>query len=185
MDAANVDLKAITPEFYRTLCAAELEPVKETLRYLVRETNVWTEVTTLLIPGYNDAEDDIERLVDFVLKELGSTVPLHFTAFHSDYRMLDVPPTPKSTCVMAREIALRAGLKNVYTGNVDDEAGQSSYCSGCGERLIVRRAYRVRADGLEAGRCKTCGVAWNGRFDPKGIETFGPRCIPVVVPSKR
>jgi pyruvate formate lyase activating enzyme len=184
MDAANVDLKGITQEFYRTLCAADLEPVKETLRYLVRETQVWTELTTLLIPGHNDSRDHIERLVDFVLTELGCDIPLHFTAFHSDYRMRDVPPTPKSTCVMARDVARRAGLVNVYTGNVDDEAGQSSYCSGCGKCLIARRGYQVFAEALEAGRCRHCGAEWVGRTDPKGIEDFGPRRIPVAVPSK-
>lgn len=184
MDTANVDLKGITQQFYREMCAAELEPVKETLRYLVRETEVWTELTTLLIPGQNDSKDDLERLVEFVLTELGPAVPLHFTAFHSDYHLRDVPPTPKSTCTMAREIALRAGLENVYTGNVDDESGQSSYCHGCGQRLIARRGYQVFADGLEAGRCRRCGMAWVGRFDPKGIDDFGARRIPVMVPSR-
>jgi pyruvate formate lyase activating enzyme len=182
MDAANVDLKAYTETFYHDLCAGKLEPVKETLRYLTRETEVWTEITTLLIPGYNDSEEDLKRLVDFVLNELGSDVPVHFTAFHGDYRMVDVPSTPKQTCVFARELAKNLGLRHVYVGNVDDDVGQNSYCE-CGQRLIVRRGYSVRADGLVAGRCRHCGTTLKGRIDPLGLEDFGPRRIPVAVPS--
>lgn len=184
MDAANVDLKAYSEEFYRTLCAAHLEPVKDTLRYLVHETQVWVELTTLLIPGHNDSDDDVERLVAFVLQELGPDVPLHFTAFHPDFRMTDVPATPARTCVHAREIARRAGLHHVYTGNVDDETGQSSYCSGCGELLLVRRGYTVCEGGLAGGTCAHCGSAFPGRIAPQGLEHFGSRRIPVTIPSR-
>jgi pyruvate formate lyase activating enzyme len=183
MDATNVDLKAMTDSFYHDLCAAKLQPVVDTLRYLVHETQVWTEITTLLIPGYNDSIEEVKRLVDFVITELNENVPLHFTAFHGDYRMRDVPSTPKHTCILARETALRLGLKHVYTGNVSDDVGQNSYCV-CGCRLVIRRGYSVSVDGLQSGRCRQCGLEWQGRFDPEKFEEFGPRRIPIRVPSR-
>jgi len=185
MDAANVDLKAYTAEFYRSLCVAELEPVKDTLRYLAKETDVWLEITTLLIPGRNDTDDELKRLADFVLTELGAAVPLHFTAFHPDYRLLELTRTPKRSCTNARDIALRAGLLNVYTGNIDDEVGQSSYCVECGAMVLLRHGYEVSGVGLnDKSCCKRCGCEWMGRIDERGIETFGARRIPVGVPSR-
>jgi pyruvate formate lyase activating enzyme len=181
MDATNIDLKAITPAFYRSLCAADIEPVKDTLRYVARETSTWLEITTLLIAGQNDSTDDIARLADFVLREVGPDVPLHFTAFHPDFRMTDVPRTPKQTCVAAREIARSAGLKHVYTGNVEDAEGQNTYCSTCGSRLVIRRGYDVRADELDRSMCRRCGAPWDGRVDPKGLGSFGPRRIPIEI----
>ncbi len=134
MDAANVDLKGFTEEFYRNLCLGELQPVLDTLRYIRRETDTWLEITTLLIPGKNDAPREIEALSRWVRDELGPDVPLHFSAFHPDFRVLDVPPTPKKTLCEARRIALRAGLRFVYTGNVHDAEGGATYCPGCGAR---------------------------------------------------
>ena len=132
MDAANIDLKAFTEGFYRKLCTGALQPVLETLEYLRHETEVWLEITTLLIPGHNDAPAEIEALSAWVMDHLGPDVPLHFTAFHPDYKMMDVAPTPPATLTRARDIALRHGLRYVYTGNVHDEAGQSTYCHACG-----------------------------------------------------
>jgi pyruvate formate lyase activating enzyme len=184
IDAANVDLKAITPEFYRRFCAAELEVVKDTLRYLVRQTNVWLELTTLLIPGHNDAPEQIAALSEWVKNELGPSTPVHFSAFHPDYRMIDVPRTPKQTCQDAREMALAIGLEHVYTGNIDDSTGQSSYCAGCGRLLLARCGYEIESRLFAAGRCNGCATALPGRFDSANIGHFGPRRIPVTVPSR-
>src|SRR5262249_31205164 len=123
MDAANVDLKAFTEEFYRKQTASSLAPVKETLAYLVKETQVWTEITTLLIPGLNDSEHELTELAEWIGAELGPDVPLHFSAFHPDYKMTDIPPTPPETLTRARAIARNVGLRYVYTGNVHDTEG--------------------------------------------------------------
>jgi pyruvate formate lyase activating enzyme len=181
IDAANVDLKAFTEEFYKKICVAALEPVKDTLRYLVKETSVWTEITTLLIPGHNDGDDEIRRLSDWVLAELGDQVPLHFTAFHPDYRMLDIPATPYATLRRARAAAKAAGLKHVYTGNVHDSEGGTTYCTGCGAGVIERDWYEIlhyRLDG--EGRCLACKTPLVGRFE-KAVGKFGRRRIPVVL----
>ncbi len=183
MDAANVDLKAITPEFYRQLCGADIEVVKATLRYLVRETSVWLELTTLLIPGHNDSPEQLRALSEWVKNELGPNIPVHFSAFHPDYRMTGVAHTSKQTCQQAREIALASGLSHVYTGNVDDSAGQSSYCAGCHKLLLARRGYEIETRHFAAGGCRVCGLALVGRFDSVGIGHFGSRRIPVGVPS--
>jgi len=184
MDAANVDLKAITSEFYRRLCSAEIEVVKDTLRYLVRHTNVWLELTTLLIVGHNDSSEQLRTLSEWVRDELGPRIPLHFSAFHPDFRMLDVPRTSTQTCQDAREIALSIGLEHVYTGNIDDVAGQSSYCADCGRLLLVRRGYAVQTRQFELGRCGGCGASLAGHFDASGIGQFGARRIPIAVPSR-
>jgi pyruvate formate lyase activating enzyme len=165
MDAANVDLKGFTETFYKKLCFAELAPVLDTLVYLKRETAVWFEITTLLIPGQNDSEAEIERLCGWVLDQLGSEVPLHFTAFHPDFKLTDLPATPASTLVRAREQARRAGLRHVYTGNVHDVHGQSTYCAACGELVIERDWYRLGAFRLADGRCAHCSSPLAGRFD--------------------
>lgn len=175
MDAANVDLKAFTEDFYRKLTLSELAPVLETLEWLRRETNVWLEITTLLIPGHNDSEREIDQLVAWVADRLGTDVPLHFTAFHPDFKMNDLPRTPASTLARARRQALAAGLEHVYTGNVHDPEGQSTYCAGCGELLIERDWYVLGAWKLDPqGRCTACGHLLAGRFDgPPG--TWGAR----------
>jgi pyruvate formate lyase activating enzyme len=159
--------------------ASSLEPVKDTLRYLVKETQVWTEITTLIIPGYNDSDRELDELSAWVAKELGPEVPLHFSAFHPDYRMLDVPATPPETLRRARRFALANGLKHVYVGNVHDREGDTTSCSACGARLIVRDwyqliEYRLRPDGT----CPDCGHALAGRFDARPGE-FGRRRLSV------
>ena len=150
MDAANVDLKAFTERFYEKRCAASLKPVQDTLRYLIHETNVWTEITTLLIPGENDSDDEIEALTKWVAKELKPDTPLHFTAFHPDYRMLDTPPTPLATLQSARATALKNGLQHVYVGNVHDPAREATLCPTCGARCIGRDRYRITEYHLDA-----------------------------------
>jgi len=167
MDAANVDLKAFTEDFYRKLCFAELGPVLDTLIYLERETDVWLEVTTLLIPGQNDSEREVGALCEWFAENLGADVPLHFTAFHPDFKLVDEPATPASTLSRAREQAIRAGLRHVYTGNVHDAAGQSTYCGACSERVIERDWYRIGAFDLEHGKCAHCGAQLAGRFEDK------------------
>jgi pyruvate formate lyase activating enzyme len=179
MDAANVDLKGFTPEFYRKVCGGDLETVKETLVYLHRDTPVWTEITTLLIPGENDSDAELHAMTDWILRDLGPDVPLHFTAFHPDYKMMDRPPTPPATLTRARQIALEAGLHFVYTGNVHDEAGGSTYCPGCGARLIGRDWYELTAWRLdEGGRCRACGFRLPGVFAGKPGR-WGARRQPV------
>lgn len=179
MDAANVDLKAFTEAFYRKLCLGRLAPVLETLEVLVRELGVWTEITTLLIPGHNDSEEEVARLSGWIAERLGPDVPLHFSAFHPDFQLLDVPPTPPATLARARRQALAAGLHHVYTGNVHDLTGDTTFCPGCGAAVIERDWYELLAYRLdEAGRCRGCGVAIPGRFDPSPGH-FGRRRIPV------
>jgi pyruvate formate lyase activating enzyme len=179
MDAANVDLKGFTDEFYLKLCSARLQPVLDTLVYLRHETAVWFEITTLLIPGRNDSEAELEAMCAWIARELGPDVPLHFTAFHPDYRMTDVPRTPAATLTRARGIALRAGLRYVYTGNVHDRAGGTTSCPGCGKPVIVRDWHEILAYDLTAdGRCRHCNAAVPGRFDePAG--RWGRRRVPV------
>jgi pyruvate formate lyase activating enzyme len=174
MDAANVDLKAFTEDFYRKLCTGRLADVLETLEYLRHQTQVWLEITTLLIPGHNDGAAEVAALSEWVVDRLGPDVPLHFTAFHPDYKMLDVPRTPSATLTRARDIARAAGLSYVYTGNVHDEAGQSTYCAGCGACVIGRDWYRITAWNLDAGRCAACGAAVAGVFEPRP-GAWGPR----------
>ena len=179
MDAANVDLKGFTEEFYKKVCGGHLEPVLDTLRYLKHETDVWFEITTLLIPGENDSDAELDALSRWVMADLGPDVPLHFTAFHPDWKMLDTPPTPPATLTRARAIALANGLRYVYTGNVHDEAGGSTRCPGCGEVVIGRDWYTLTAWHLtDDGHCNGCGTALPGRFDgPPG--RWGARRRPV------
>ncbi len=180
MDAANVDLKGFTEEFYRKVCAGHLEPVLETLEYVHGETSVWLEVSTLLIPGLNDAPHDIDRLTSWFVERLGPDVPLHFTAFHPDFKMLDRPPTPPETLTMARGIALNNGLRYVYTGNVHDPLGQTTYCHNCDAELIQRDWYRLGSWALdEAGRCLQCRTRCAGVFDAHGPGAWGARRLPV------
>ncbi len=179
MDAANVDLKAFTDDFYWRVCGGRLQPVLDTLEYLVRETRVWTEITTLLIPGKNDSDAELEAECRWIRKHLGADVPLHFTAFHPDWKMTDVERTPAATLSRAREIARLAGLNYVYTGNVHDEEGASTYCPQC-ENVVVRRDwYDIRGYHLtDAGACTFCGTQLAGRYRKFG-KPFGPKRIPV------
>ncbi len=169
MDAANVDLKAFTERFYWKICGGHLAPVLDTLLYLRQETDVWIELTTLLIPGENDGPGELEAMTQWTNENLGPDVPMHFTAFHPDWKMLDYPSTPKSTLTRARDIAIEAGMKYVYTGNVHDRAGASTYCPDCGAMAIERDWYELggwnlRVEDGEA-RCCDCGTAIPGRFE--------------------
>jgi len=179
MDAANVDLKAFTEKFYYKLTGGHLQPVLDTLLYLKHETDVWVELTTLLIPGYNDTEEEINDMTQWVVKELGPDVPMHFTAFHPDWKMMDVPSTPFNTLTRAREIAINNGVRYAYTGNVHDEKGESTYCHQCGETLIGRDWYVLSTWNLdEHGACKKCGTPCAGVFEAKA-GTWGSRRQPV------
>ena len=166
MDAANVDLKAFTNDFYKKICVSDLQTVLDTLVYLKHETSVWFEITTLLIPGHNDGDAELEELTQWVMENLGPDVPLHFTAFHPDWKMLDVPPTPPATLTRARNIAVKNGIRYAYTGNVHDETGGSTLCHSCGERLVGRDWYVLTAWHLtDDGRCTKCGTKCAGVFD--------------------
>jgi pyruvate formate lyase activating enzyme len=181
MDAANIDLKGFTEGFYRNLCSARLAPVLETLEYLRRETRVWFEITTLLIPGENDSVAEVEALSGWVMEHLGPDVPLHFTAFHPDWKMLDKPPTPPATLHRARRIARRIGLRHVYTGNIHDVDGQSTYCHACGTRIIGRDWHELTAWHVGgAGACAFCGTPCPGLFEA-APGTWGRRRRGVVV----
>ncbi len=181
MDAANVDLKAFTERFYKKLCGGGLQPVLETLEYLARETDVWIELTTLLIPGENDSEGEIDEMTSWVVETLGPDVPMHFTAFHPDFKMNDRAATPPATLSRSRRIARANGVRHAYTGNVVDPAGGSTYCHGCGELVIGRDWYRLSTWNLdEVGRCLSCGKQCAGRFDgPPG--DWGAQRLPIRI----
>ncbi len=179
MDAANVDLKGFTEEFYHKLCTASLGAVLDTLKFIRHETRTWLEITTLLIPGENDSESELHALSEWVHEHLGPDVPLHFTAFHPDYKMRDKPHTPHQTLIRARRIARATGLNHVYVGNVSDLGRSSSYCSCCGERLIGRRGYTITEWKLTAaGACAACGTPLPGVIEAAPGQ-WGSRRMPV------
>ncbi|HEY8020014.1 MAG TPA: AmmeMemoRadiSam system radical SAM enzyme [Thermoanaerobaculia bacterium] len=179
MDAANVDLKGFTERFYRNVCGGDLDTVKETLEYLKHETAVWFEITTLLIPGENDSDGELDEMTRWIADRLGPDVPLHFTAFHPDWKMMDTPPTPPATLSRARRIAIGNGLRYVYTGNVHDEAGGSTYCHACGETLIGRDWYVLTKWNLTPqGACRSCGTPCAGVFEAEPGD-WGARRVPV------
>ena len=183
MDAANVDLKAFTEGFYRNICAGHLQEVLDTLVYLKHETDVWFEITTLLIPGENDSAAEIEQECQWVVDHLGVDVPIHFTAFHPDWKMIDKSRTPASTLRRARRIAVEHGIRYAYVGNVHDPDGDSTYCHGCGETLIGRNWYELLSWNLtEDGRCGACGERCAGVFEgPPG--DWGAKRQPVSLRS--
>jgi len=195
IDAANVDLKAFTEDFYFSITKSHLQPVLETLEYLKHETRVWLEITTLLIPGENDTPQEIERLSRWVVDRLGPDTPLHFSAFHPDYRMMDKPATPHATLALARRVALEQGVRYAYVGNVHDIGRQSTLCHRCGERLIERDWYalgRWRLDG--SGHCLSCGTplagvvegapgTWGQKRQPVRLADY--RAAPAVVSPAR
>jgi pyruvate formate lyase activating enzyme len=165
MDAANIDLKSFDPDFYRKITGGRLEVVQDTLRYLVHETSVWTEVTTLVIPGLNDSDEEVDRLTAWIAAELGPDVPLHLSAFHPAARMTDRPRTPLATLRRARQLALANGLRHVYLGNVWDADGSTTFCPACGAALVVRDGYSIRRQRLDpSGRCPDCGASVPGRW---------------------
>lgn len=180
MDAANVDLKAFTDDFYWKVTGSRLQPVLDTLEYIRNETDVWLELTTLLIPGYNDSDEELDRMTKWVVTHLGADVPMHFTAYHPDYR-LDAPATPPETLTRARTIAQQNGVRYAYTGNVHDQQGGSTWCHGCGEQLIQRDWYRLGHWQLDGqGACRHCGEKAAGHFD-QAPGNWGARRLPVRI----
>jgi pyruvate formate lyase activating enzyme len=167
IDAANVDLKAFSERFYHKVTFSHLEPVLETLKWLKHETDIWFEITNLMIPGENDDADETKRLCEWVVTNLGDKVPLHFTAFHPDFKLLDRPPTPPATLRGARQIAHKAGIQFCYVGNVHDDEGQSTYCPRCRQALIRRSWHEVLDYRLNGSQCR-CGAEIPGRFSPEG-----------------
>jgi pyruvate formate lyase activating enzyme len=166
MDAANVDLKAFTDRFYYKICGSHLGPVLETLEYIRHETDTWLELTTLLIPGENDSDQELHAMTRWVVDRLGPDVPMHFTAFHPDWKMRDLERTPVSTLTRARGIARENGVRHAFTGNVHDPSGSSTWCHHCGELLIERDWYRLGRWGLDSGgACGACGTKLAGHFD--------------------
>lgn len=179
MDAANVDLKGFTERFYKQICAGSLQPVLETLVYLKHHTDVWFEITNLLIPGENDSVQELDAMSQWVVEHLGPDVPLHFTAFHPDWKMLDKPPTPAAILSMARRIAMKNGVRYAYTGNVHDEEGGSTSCHQCGETLISRNWYVLTKWNLTPeGTCGFCGTLCSGRLESMA-GTWGAARLPI------
>ncbi len=178
MDAANVDLKAFDDRFYYKLCGAHLDPILDTLKYLKHETNVWTELTTLLIPGENDSDKELNAMCQWIAEELGSDVPLHFSAFHPDWKMRDIERTPVATLTRARNIAKRYGLRYVFTGNVHDSDGGSSYCHSCDGLLIERDWYQLGQWHIKDGSCAHCGEGVAGVFNDEP-GNWGAQRMPV------
>ncbi len=181
MDAANVDLKAFTERFYHKLSGGHLQPVLDTLVYLKQETDVWFEITNLLIPGQNDSDKELNEMTRWVVQNLGPDIPMHFTAFHPDWKMMDIPPTPPATLSRARDIAINNGIRYAYTGNVHDSRGGSTWCTKCGELLIERDWYRLGAWNLTPeGDCRFCGAHCAGWFEAKE-GSWGARRLPVYM----
>ncbi len=183
IDAANVDLKAFTEDFYHKLCGGHLRDVLETLVYIKQETKTWLELTTLLIPGENDSDQELDKMTRWVVSELGPDVPMHFTAFHPDWKMLDYAPTPPATLMRARELAMANGVRYAYTGNVYDPKGQSTHCHKCQAMLIERNGYWLGEWGLdEKGCCVSCGATLPGVFEARPGH-WGNRRVPVRLAS--
>lgn len=181
MDAANVDLKGFSERFYKQICGGSLQPVLDTLIYIRHHTKVWLEITTLVIPGENDSEAEIQRLTQWVVEHLGSDVPIHFSAFHPDYKMLDKPATPPATLAMARKIAMKNGIRYAYTGNVQDREGGSTYCHHCHEPLIVRDGYELSAWNVtEDGACRFCHTPCAGLFEAQPWH-WGSSRVPILL----
>ncbi|MDB5387367.1 MAG: pyruvate formate-lyase 1-activating enzyme, partial [Planctomycetaceae bacterium] len=193
MDAANVDLKGFTSEFYQHVTLSKLEPVLETLRWLKHETNVWFEITNLMIPGENDSAAETSKMCDWIVENLGPDVPVHFTAFHPDFRMQDIPRTPPETLLRARQQALSAGIRYPYVGNIHDVLGQSTYCHNCKEMLIQRDWYVLGNYSLQGNSCGHCGTVIPGVFEKRPgnwgakrqpIRISQPQTVPLSLPSK-
>ena len=181
MDAANIDLKAFTERFYHKITGGHLEPVLETLKYIKHETAVWLELTTLIIPGENDSEAELNAMTQWVVEQLGPDVPMHFTAFHPDWKMQDKPPTPLSSLLQARQIAIKNGVRYAYVGNVHDKSAESTYCHGCKKLLVGRDWYELSEWNLDAsGLCRFCGTGCPGVFKAKP-GTWGAKRQAVVI----
>jgi pyruvate formate lyase activating enzyme len=179
IDAANVDLKAFNEDFYRKLTGAHLGAILDTLKYIKHETKVWLEITTLLIPGYNDSPQEIDQLSQWIRENLGEDVPLHFSAFHPAWKMTDTPPTPIATLLLAREIAKKNNLRYVYIGNVHDADGSTTFCHGCGKALIIRDWHRIASYHLDKnGCCPYCKTLCSGIFQQQ-CGTWNAKCLPI------
>lgn len=182
MDAANIDLKAFTESFYKKICGGSLAPILETLKYLKHETSVWFEITTLLIPGENDSDAELNEMCRWIIENLGVDVPIHFTAFHPDWKMMQHPSTPASTLTRARSIALAYGIRYAYTGNVHDNLGGSTYCHQCDQLLIERDWYELGGWHVDHGRCSSCGEPVAGVFEGRP-GSWGRKRIPIKMTS--
>jgi pyruvate formate lyase activating enzyme len=178
IDATNVDLKAFSEKFYRKLTQTRLQPVLDTLIYLKHETEVWLEITTLVIPGENDSPDELRAMCDWIVEKLGPDVPLHFSAFHPDFKMRDTPRTPHETLIRARQTAMDAGIRYAYVGNVHDVQRESTWCPGCDKLLIERDGYNLLCYHLDSDRCRGCGYTLPGHFEAQP-GTWGPRRVPL------
>ena len=183
MDAANIDLKAFTEKFYWKLTGGHLQPILDTLQYIKHETDVWLELTTLLIPGENDSDKELNEMTKWVVENLGPDVPMHFSAFHPEWKMMDTPSTPPATLTRARQIAMDNGVRYAFTGNVHDEGGESTYCHQCGKKLIGRDWYVLTEWNLDNnGCCPDCGTECAGRFEAKPGD-WGARRLPIQMSS--
>jgi pyruvate formate lyase activating enzyme len=181
IDAVNIDLKAFTEDFYHRITGSHLKNVLETLSYLKHETDVWFEITNLVIPGENDSDKEFNEMTEWIVKELGSDVPLHFSAFHPDWKMRDKPRTTLQTLQKARSIAIMNGLHYVYTGNVHDPAGDTTYCYECGEELIIRDWYEIKGWSMnQAGECPKCHTLCVGVFEPEHGK-WGSKRVPIRI----
>jgi pyruvate formate lyase activating enzyme len=165
IDAANVDLKGFTERFYWKNTYSHLDDILDTLIWLKNETDVWFEITTLLIPDENDSSEEIKLECEWILKNLGDSIPLHFTAFHPDFKMIDKERTPEITLTSARKIAFDSGIKYCYVGNVHNKEGQTTYCPNCKEKLIKRNWHSVLSNNLKGGKCRKCGEKIEGVFN--------------------
>ncbi len=180
MDAANVDLKGFSEDFYRQYCAGRLQPVLDTLRWIARESKVWLEITNLIIPRANDSPEEIKRMCQWIVEQLGPDVPLHFSAFHPDFKLTDRGPTPFGSLVAAYDIARRAGIRYIYTGNVIDQERQHTYCPGCGRAVIERSGYDILSYAINSGRCMFCQMPIAGRYED-APGNWGARRLPVRI----
>jgi len=179
MDAVNIDLKAFTEDFYHKITGSHLDTILETLSYIKHDTDVWLEITNLIIPGKNDSDKELNQMTEWIMSNLGADVPLHFSAFHPDWKMRDVPSTSLETLKKARSIAIMNGLHYVYTGNVHNLEGDTTFCYKCGEELIVRDWYEIKEWNLDAnGNCPKCNNVCAGVFEPEHGK-WGSKRLPV------
>lgn len=174
MDAANIDLKGFSERFYQKNCLSHLEPILDTIKYVKNETNCWLELTTLLIEGENDSDEELTQECEWIVENLGIDVPLHFSAFHPDYKLIDKPVTSLETLLRAYNIAKKAGLRYVYTGNVPDVKTSTTFCHACGKAIIGRKFYLISDYNLKDGHCMYCGAKCSGIFKKDGeLKKFG------------
>lgn len=172
-------MKAFTEDFYHKITGSHLDAILETLSYIKHNTNVWLEITNLIIPGENDSDKELNQMTEWIVSNLGVDVPLHFSAFHPDWKMRDIPSTPLATLQKARSIAIMNGLRYAYTGNVHDSEGDTTYCHECGEELIVRDWYVIKDWALSPdGKCPKCNTVCAGVFD-SGHGNWGSKRVPV------